>query len=232
MQEVKTEYRYESITEYDIDEPKRYDMKFGSTKQLVLMGYEGEKIRVLLASDTLSTIQNDCKVRIDNIRRRIDVGVIYQNGMSGKDAKEAVSIFVWIPAPYIGKIECAADAERVEVRNLTCESIELDMKMAVVRLENVAGTVEINCNLDMEVFCLSTCGEITINQVSASSKIYVPEGTPFTAAAKGIGTDIFYEKDGMQTADFSTPDAENHIELNGLKSSLVICRTTNNRGGL
>lgn len=43
MQEVKTEYRYESITEYDIDEPKRYDMKFGSTKQLVLMGYEGEK---------------------------------------------------------------------------------------------------------------------------------------------------------------------------------------------
>lgn len=37
------EYLFESVTEYDIDEPKRYDMKFGGAKQFVLSGYEGEK---------------------------------------------------------------------------------------------------------------------------------------------------------------------------------------------
>lgn len=42
------DYLYESITEYDIDEPKRYDMKFGGAKQFILSGYEGEKIRVRL----------------------------------------------------------------------------------------------------------------------------------------------------------------------------------------
>lgn len=45
----------------------------------------------------------------------------------------------------------------------------------------------------------------------------------FTAVAKGIETHISYEKDGRQTERFDTPDAENMIELNGIKSELVIC---------
>ena len=32
-----------------------------------------------------------------------------------------------------------------------------------------------------------------------------------------------YEKDGRQVELFDTPDAENIIELNGIKSELVIC---------
>lgn len=51
-----TEYLFESVTEYDIDEPKRYDMKFGGARQFQMSGYEGEKIRVRLASNTLSTL--------------------------------------------------------------------------------------------------------------------------------------------------------------------------------
>ena len=36
-------YLYESVTEYDIDGLKHYDMKFGAAKQTVLSGYSGEK---------------------------------------------------------------------------------------------------------------------------------------------------------------------------------------------
>ena len=64
-----TDYLFESITEYDIDEVKRYDMKFGGANSLVLSGYDGEKIRVRLVSNTLSTLQNDFKVKIDDIRK-------------------------------------------------------------------------------------------------------------------------------------------------------------------
>lgn len=217
------EYLYESITEYDIDEQKRYDMKFGGAKQFLLSGYEGEKIRVRLASNTLSTLQNDFKVKIDDIRKRIDVDVNRKNGVSEATAKEAVSIFVQIPSPYIGKIECAVNAKTVEICSLECDSIELDIKTPSVILEDVVGTVEINCNLDMDVVCHSLKGEIAINQVSATSKIHVPEDAVFTAVTKGIGTNISYEKDGRQVERFDTPDAENIIELNGIKSELVIC---------
>lgn len=218
-----TEYLFESVTEYDIDEPKRYDMKFGGAKQFILSGYKGEKIRVRLVSNTLSTLQNDFKVKIDDIKKRIDVDVNRKNGVTEAMAKEAVSIFVQIPTPYIGKIECAVIADTVEIRSLECESIELDIKATSAFLSDVVGTVEINCNLDMEVVCSSLNGEIAINQVSATSKIYIPEGVEFTAVTKGIGTNISYEKDGRQAERFDTPDAENIIELNGIKSELVIC---------
>ena len=217
-----TDYLFESITEYDIDEPKRFDMKFGGAKQFVLTGCGSEKIRVRLASNTLSTLQSDFKVKIDDIRKRIDVDVNRRNGVSKATAKEDVSIFVQIPTPYIGKIECAVNAETVEIRSLECESVELDIKTPHIVLEDVSGTVEINCNLDMEVVCHSLNGEVDINQVSATSKIYIPKDTVFTAVTKGIGTSISYEKDGRQTERFDTPDAENIIELNGIKSELVI----------
>ena len=218
-----TEYLYESVTEYDIDEPKRYDMKFGGARQFVLSGYEGEKIRIRLASNTLSTLQNDFKVKIDDIRKRIDVDVNRRNGVSEAQAKEAVSIFVQIPSPYIGKIECAVNAQAVEIRSLECDSIELEVKTSNIVLEDVSGTVEIDCNLDMEVVCHSLKGEVAINQVSATSRIRIPEDAVFTAVTKGIGTSISYEKDGRQTERFDMPDAENIIELNGIKSELIIC---------
>lgn len=216
------DYLYESVTEYDIDGPKRYDMKFGGAKQFILSGYQGEKIRVRLVSNTLATIQNDFKVRIDDIKKRIDVDVNRKNGVTEAAAKEAVSIFVQIPTPYIGKIECAVNAEAVGVRSIECDSIELDIKTPSVALEDVIGTVEINCNLDMEVVCNSLNGEVAINQVSATSRIRIPEDAVFTAVTKGVGTSISYEKNGKQTGDFSVPDAENIIELNGIKSELVI----------
>ncbi len=217
------DYLYESVTEYDIDEQKRFDMKFGGARQLVLAGYDGEKIRIRLASDTLSSIQSDFKVRIDDIRKRIDVDVNRRNGMTEAAAKEALFVFVQIPSPYIRKIELEVKAETVVIRALECDNIELDIKAENVRLEEVCGTVEINCNLDMNVVCDSLNGEIAINQVAAASKIRIPDGTVFAAAAKGIGTCIYYERDGQRAEPFDAPEADHLIELNGIKSELIIC---------
>lgn len=216
------DYLFESATEYDISEPKRYDMKLGGAKQLILSGYDGEKIRVRLASNTLPTLQSDFKVKIDDVKNRIDVDVIRKNGVTEAAAKEAVTIFVQIPSPHIGKVELEANAKTVELHALECDSIELDIKAQDVLLDGVIGTVEINCNLDMNVVCRSLKGEVALNQISATSKICVPEGTAFAAVTKGIGTSISFGKNGKQTEAFDTPGAENIIELNGMKSELVI----------
>lgn len=216
-------YLYESVTEYDIDELKQYDMKFGAAKQIVLSGYDGEKICVRLMSDTLSTLQSDFKVKVDDTRNRFDVDVIRKNGVTEAAAKEGVTIFVQIPSQYIGKVELAVTAETVEVHSLDCDSIELDIKTQNVILEYVNGKVEIDCNLDMNVVCRAVKGEISINQVSATSRISIPEDTVFTAVTKGVGTSIFFEKNGKPTEAFDSPGADTVIELNGRKSELVIC---------
>ena len=62
-------------------------MKFGGAKRFVLCGYKGEKIRIRLVSDTLSTLQNDFKIKIDDIRKRIDVDVKRKNGTTEAMAK-------------------------------------------------------------------------------------------------------------------------------------------------
>lgn len=217
------EYLFESITEYDIDESKRYDMKFGGAKHFQLSGYGGEKLRVRLASNTLSTLQNDFKVKIDDIRRRIDVDINRRNGVSEAEAKKAVCIFVQIPSSYIDKIECAVHAQTIEIRSLECVSLELDVKAPRIVLENVTGTVEIDCCLDMDVTCHPFQGELAINQISATSRLHIPADTVFTAVAKGIGTNISYQRDGRPAERFDVPDAENIIELNGIKSELLIC---------
>ena len=220
------DFLFESVTEYDIAEPKHYDMKFGGAKRLVLSGYTGEKIRVRLASNTLSALQSDFKVKIDDIKRRIDVDLSRKNGVTEATAKEDLYIFVQIPSPYIGKIECEINAEAVEVHTLTCDSIEFDTKTSNVVLSGVIGRVEINCNLDMNILCKSLNGAVEINQISATSRIAVPEAVSFAVVKKGIGTSISFEKDGKPTEAFDVQEADNVIELNGIKSELVIstCR--------
>lgn len=219
----ETEYLYESVTEYDIDESKRYDMKLGGAKRLVLVGDEGEKIRVSLGSNTFSALQNDFKVKIDDIRKRIDIDIKRRNGVTEATAKNEVDIFVQIPVQYVDKIECEVHAETIEIRSIECENIELGVKTSKLVMENIIGWVEVDCNLDMEIMCDSLNGEIAINQVSATSKMHLPKEAVFQAVAKGIGTSISYEKAGQRAERFDTPEADNVIELNGIKSELIIC---------
>lgn len=217
------DFLFESITEYDIAEPKHYDIKLGGAKKLVFCGYKGEKLRVRLASNNLSTLQSDFKVKIDDIKRRIDVDLSRKNGVTEATAKGSLYIFVQIPSPYIGKIECAVNAERVEVYTLACENIELDVKTSNIVLDGVIGTVEINCNLDMNIHCKSLNGSLEVNQISATSKVIVPENVSFAVIKKGIGTSISFEKDGKPVEAFDVQESDNIIELNGMKSELVIC---------
>lgn len=223
------DYLYESVTEYDIDLPKHFDMKLGGADTLLLSGYEGEKILVRLASNSLTSLKSDIKVKIDDIKTRLDLDIIRKNEITEACAKKALMIFIKLPKRYISKIELSVNAENIELHSLECDSIELDTKTRNVTLDGVAGTVEFNCNLDMNIICNSLNGTVEINQLSAASKICVPEGTAFAAKVKGIGNRISYERDGGPADDFSIPDSDNIIELNGMKTELVICCSQKSR---
>ena len=82
--------------------------------------------------------------------------------------------------------------------------------------------IEIDSNLDMQIKLVSHEGALEINQLSATSRLLVPAGYRFRSAKKGIATYIYYEKQGKKVDDFSDAEADNYIELNGMKSELII----------
>jgi len=220
----QSEYLYESTTEYDIDGIKNFDIKLGSVHTVILGAYEGEKIKVSLSSNIIKGLQSDYKIRIDDIKNRIDVDLQRLNGATEADAKESIVTRISIPQKYIGKVEVAVNAKKLEMIDVECEGIEFDGKVTEVILKGCKSIIEINCNLDMSVDVVSHEGAIEINQISAISKIKVPSDFTFKARRKGVATTIYYEKQGKRVEDFSSEDADNYIELNGIRSELFITR--------
>ena len=217
-------YLYESSTEYDIDGIKNYDIKLGSVHTVILSSSEGEKIEISLLSNIITGLQSDYKIKIDDIKNRIDVDLQRLNGATEADAKESIVIRIDIPQKYIGKVEVSVNAKKLEMIDVECESIEFDGKVTEVSLNGCKSVVEINCNLDMLVEVVSHEGAIEINQISAISRIKIPFDFTFRAKKKGIGTRIYYEEQGRRVEDFSSEDADNYIELNGMKSELFITK--------
>lgn len=218
------DFPYESVTEYDVDQTKSFDINLGGANRLVVRGCAGEKLRVRLASDKIATLSNDYKVKIDDNKKRIDVDIVRKNGATVATAKDAVTIFVELPQCYTKRIEIAVIAQTVEISELTCEVIELDAKIRSLILSGVVGTVDITCNLDMNIDCNTLNGSVEINQLSATSKITVPSDAQFVTRVRGINTTVFYEQNGARVDPFCQTDADNVIELNGIKSELIICR--------
>ena len=217
-----SEYLYESKTEYDIAGKKNYDIKLGGASTVLLNAYDGEKIIVNLCSNIIKDIRSDYKIRIDDIKNRIDVELSRMGNATEAEAKEGLVVQIMVPIKYLGKIELAVNAKHLELRDIENEIIEVNGKISDIILDGNKGDIEIDSNLDMQITLVSHEGAIEINQVSATSKITVPAGYAFRAAAKGIATRIFYEQQGKKVEDLSDPEADNYIELNGMKSELVI----------
>ena len=218
----QADYLYESHTEYDIDGKKNYDIKLGGAYSVVVKSYDGEKIAVSLLSNVIKNIQADYKVKIDDIKNRIDVEISKSKEATEAMAKEGLVIQLMLPAKYIGKIELTVNAKNLEISDIDNEIIEVNGKISEVSLQGNNSEFEIDSNLDMQISVKSHIGALEINQLSATSRLIVPADYSFRAVAKGIATNIYYEKQGKKTEDFSSADADNYIELNGMKSELVI----------
>lgn len=223
----KKDYTYDSITEYDIDCGKNYDITFAGAKRVSLCGYGGEKIQIRLASDKIEEIQSVFKVRIDDVKKRIDIDVRRFGNMTEARAKKELDIFVRIPHKYTGEIEISGNAPLLDLQGIEAKNIEFSGKTEKVFIKEVTAHVELNSNEDMEVVCAGLDGRLDINQLSSTSRLQVPENMEFFVVKKGIGNSIYYEREGKTAEDFSKTEGEIDdqavmVELNGMKSELII----------
>ena len=218
----QSNYIYESRTEYDIDGKKNFDIKLGGAYAVDLKAYHGEKIEVAMFSNVYKNLLADYKVKIDDIKNRIDIDLNRFNEASEADAKESLVITIFIPVKYIGKIELSVNAGTLNITDIENEHIEVNGKISEVTLQGNKSEIEMDSNLDMQISVLSHEGALEINQLSATSRLTIPADYRFRSTKKGIATHIYYERQGKKVDDFSDAEADNYIEFNGIKSELVI----------
>ena len=210
------DYLYESTTEYDIEESKHYDIHLGGAKKVILSSYEGEKIKIQLTSNTYASLQTDYKVKIDDTKNRLDIDLKRLNNVTEAISKKEININVYLPSHYINHVECNAHSEEVIIKSLHCDDIELDIRTSHIILEDVSGHIEIDGHLDMTIDCDHLEGRLDINSVNATSTLFIPQDTLFKTISRGIGTSIQCE--GVKSQE----EADHIIELNGIKSELII----------
>lgn len=216
------DYLYESVTEYDIDGKKDFDISFMGANQLKLYAYEGEKVKVILLSDTISDIQNELKTKIDDIKRKIDIDIKRVGNLSETVAKNELTIKILIPQLYMGEVDLNGNTNILELKNLELDNIEFSGKSKEITLENIKSHIEIDTNEDAKLYVKNVEGALDINQLSATSKLYIASTDEFGFVTKGVLNKVLCKQDMLNIKEVSE-EPKLVIELNGIKSELSIC---------
>ena len=216
------DYLYESVTEYDIDGKKDFDISFMGANQLKLYAYEGEKVKVILLSDTISDIQNELKTKIDDIKWKIDIDIKRVGNLSETVAKNELTIKILIPQLYMGEVDLNGNTNILELKNLELDNIEFSGKSKEIILENIKSHIEIDTNEDAKLYVKNVEGALDINQLSATSKLYIASTDEFGFVTKGVLNKVLCKQDMLNIKEVSE-EPKLVIELNGIKSELSIC---------
>lgn len=216
------DFLYQSYTSYDIDRPKRFDLKLGVAHEIRLQIAENEKIEVYLKSNTIEKLEQICKLKLDDQKKALDVNLKQSQDLSQNQAKEDLTILVKLPEKYLENCEIAANCQKLDLLGIKTVNIEFDGRASEFTIKDCQGHIELNNNLDSRIFLSHFKGELDLNQVSCSSKLYVPKDFQFASKKRCLTTKMTFEKNGQPTSDFSNPEADNTIELNGIKSELTI----------
>ena len=216
------DYLYESVTEYDIDGKKDFDISFMGANKLKLYAYEGEKVKVILLSDTISDIQNELKTKIDDIKWKIDIDIKRVGNLSETVAKNELTIKILIPQLYMGEVELNGNTNILELKNLELDNIEFSGKSKEIALENIKSHIEIDTNEDAKLYVKNVEGSLDINQLSATSKLYIAPTDEFGFVTKGVLNKVLCKQDMLNIKEVSE-EPKLVIELNGIKSELSIC---------
>lgn len=216
------DYLYESVTEYDIDGKKDFDISFMGANKLKLYAYEGEKVKVILLSDTIADIQKGLKTKIDDIKRKIDIDIKRVGNLSETVAKNELTIKILIPQLYMGEVDLNGNTNILELKNLELDNIEFSGKSKEITLENIKSHIEIDTNEDAKLYVKNVEGALDINQLSATSKLYIASTDEFGFVTKGVLNKVLCKQDMLNIKEVSE-EPKLVIELNGIKSELSIC---------
>lgn len=182
---TKHEFLYESKTEYDLDEEKRIDIKIGCAHEVVVQKTEKEKIQIMLASNKLSQIMQDVKVKIREGSRRMDVFVNRNKDFSDMQARDFLVVLIKIPERFVAHLEISAVTENLVVRDIQLDNLEFCGKLKNGFFTNASGHIELDVFCDINVEVDRFKGKIDFNQLYSASVLKIKSGSCYL---RRIGT--------------------------------------------
>lgn len=222
----KHEFLYESRTEYDLDSPKKIDLRAGVAHEVIIEKTKDEKIQVIAASNKLPYLAQQVKVKIVENKKRMDVVIKHSTDLSDIAALDNLFILVRIPEKFVADIEVASELENLKIRDITFDAIEFDGKAKNAFITNATGHVELNTNSNIYVEVNGLKGKLDLNQFHAFSKIKFAEDQAYYLKNAGRFT-RFVDSDskilvGKRDLEDPSEPTELIVELNGWKSEAQI----------
>ena len=222
----KHEFLYESRTEYDLDCPKKIDLKIGTAHEVIIEKTNDEKIQVLAESNKLSYLSQQVKVKIKEDKRRMDVIVKHSTDLSEIAALENLFIIVRIPVKFVADVELSGEFENLKVRDIIYDDIEFDGKAKNVFVINATGHLELNTNSNLNVEVNAVHGKIDLNHFHAVSKLKFVEGQKYYLKNAGRFTRFVDANSkiiaGKREKDDPSEPVDLIVELNGWKAEVQI----------
>ena len=212
---------YESVTEYDIVRPSHFDICLPGALEVIVSVTDNEKLRVRLASSVLQMLAQDYKVQLDEHQNRFDVNIRRVGKSSEAEGKAALLVYISLPAKYCNDVELSAVADIIRFKGLSCHC-ELDGRARKVYLENVKGSVSLNCNTDLEIFADELPVSLEVNQINATSVLYVPFDAKYYTKIKGKSNKIRFAVDGELVDFLVDVEVDKRVELTGMNAELLI----------
>ena len=222
----KHEFLYESRTEYDLDSQKRIDLKIGTAHEVIIEKTNDEKIQVIAASNKLSYLGQQVKVKIVEDKRRMDVIVKHAADLSEIAALENLFILVRIPVKFVADVELSGEFENLKVRDIIFDDIEFDGKAKNVFVNNSTGHLELNTNSNLNIEVNGVHGKIDLNHFHAASKVKFAEGQNYYLKNAGRFTRFVDANSkiisGKREKDDPAEPVDLIVELNGWKAETQV----------
>ncbi|WP_019789304.1 helix-turn-helix domain-containing protein, partial [Streptococcus sobrinus] len=135
------DFLYQSYTSYDIDRPKRFDLKLGVAHEIRLQIAENEKIEVYLKSNTIEKLEQICKLKLDDQKKALDVNLKQSQDLSQNQAKEDLTILVKLPEKYLENCEIAANCQKLDLLGIKTVNIEFDGRASEFTIKDCQGHI-------------------------------------------------------------------------------------------
>ena len=223
---TKNEFLYESRTEYDLDSPKKIDLRVGTAHEVIIEKTKDEKIQVIAAANKLPYLAQQVKVKIVENKKRMDVVVKHSTDLSDIAAMDNLFILVRIPEKFVADIELASELENLKIRDITFDTIEFDGKAKNAFITNASGHVELNTNSNIKVEVNGVKGKLDLNHFHAISKITFAPGQAYYLKNAGRFTRFVDSNSKILVGKRETQDPSEPVdlivELNGWKSETQI----------
>ena len=223
---TKNEFLYESRTEYDLDSPKKIDLRVGTAHEVIIEKTKDEKIQVIAAANKLPYLAQQVKVKIVENKKRMDVVVKHSTDLSDIAAMDNLFILVRIPEKFVADIELASELESLKIRDITFDTIEFDGKAKNAFITNASGHVELNTNSNVKVEVNGVKGKLDLNHFHAISKVTFAKGQAYYLKNAGRFTRFVDSNSKILVGKRETEDPSEPVdlivELNGWKSETQI----------